>query len=405
MQNDETRGTAPVPGGWPPSGLVLLNLIQAGNLDRVESEAKRFLAQDPEDSTAHYYLTLALIDLKKPQEAKGHLDFLLSSEPDSVTTRIAAVCYHGALDQWSEARRHIAEGLRLDPDLAFFHRYAAIADLRRMKLKEAKIHISRARELDPDDGDIANLHIRIHGVGETSAADALNRLEEYRAALRLDPENAALHDSVGDIYLDDLDDPEEAEKHYREALRIEPGDRDYQRDLFHAVAKRSLVYRLFSLPSRTFTWLGHVARGISLQPWRLMFLIIGFKAVMGFFLWLLLATVLFWPGGKVYEWLLVSEIKRGSAASNAELRAWFWFRRWPRWGRFALFLGANLALWGGLFAALNFPLSAGYAFVAIAIAIHLLFVSVAWGLRRAIAASAKRKAERRKTPPPLPGQR
>ena len=131
----------------------------------------------------------------------------------------------------------------------------------------------------------------------------------------------------------------------------------------------------------------------------------GFKAVIGFLIWLGLATVLFWPGGKVYEWLLVSEIKRGSDASNAELRAWFWFRRWPRGGRFVLFLGVNPALWGGLFAALKTPLATGYAFVAAMIAIHLLFVSVAWGLRRAGTASAKRKAERGKSPPPLPRRR
>jgi hypothetical protein len=206
---------------------------------------------------------------------------------------------------------------------------------------------------------------------------------------------------MGGVYLVDLDSPPEAERHFREALRMEPGNRDYQRNLFQAVAKRSLVYRLFSLPSRTYTWLGQVAHGIALQPWRLLFLIIGFKAVVGFFFWLGLVTVLFWPGGKVYEWLLVSEIKRGSAASNAELRAWFWFRRWPRWARFTTFLTINLALWGGLFAALKFPLTVGYAFVASVMAIHLLFVSVAWGIRRATAASAasaasaERKAERR----------
>lgn len=406
MTDHETDGTAPgQTGGRRPSELVLHHLVQAGNLDRLESEAKRFLAEDPEDTSAHYYLTLALIDLERLLEAKLHLGHLLSNEPESVITHIAAVAYYDAAGDGSKVRHHIDEGLRLAPDLAYFHRHAAISSLHRLKLKEARRHIARARELDPDDGDIANLYIRIHGAEETSAEDALRRLDDYRAALRLDPENAALHDSMGDVCLDELDDPVEAEKHYREALRIEPGNRAYQRDLFQAVAKRSLVYRLFSLPSRTFTWLGHVARGIAIQPWRILFLLIGIKVVGVFLLWLLLATVLFWPGGKVYEWLLVSEIKRGAGTSNAELRAWHWFRRWPAWGRFALFLGVNLLLWGALFTATGAPLVEGYAFVAFVVGLHFVFVCVAWSLRKHHASSARRKAERRKSPPPLPARR
>ncbi|MCB1090793.1 MAG: hypothetical protein KDL87_04635 [Verrucomicrobiae bacterium] len=390
-------------GNWSASELVLLNLIHAGNLERVETEAKRFLAQDPGDSSAHFYLTLALIDLKKFSEAKSHLDHLLSSEPESVRPHIAAVCLHGARANWSLVRRHVAEGLRIDPDVAFFYRYAAIADLREMKFAGAKRHIARARDLDPDDADIANLYIRIHGLSETSMTDALRRLDEYRAALRLDPHNASLHDSIGDVYLDELDDPGEAEKHYREALRLDPGDRDYQRDLFNAVAKRSLIYRLFSIPSRTFIWLGHLATAIRFQPWRLIFLVIGIKVVLAFLAWLVVVTALLWPGGKVYEWLLVSEIKRGSAASIDELRAWYWVRRWPIWVRFSLFLAVNLGFWGGLFALLGVSLAAGYLTVAIVAGVHLLVVAVLWGFRRIRANSASRSAERRrKGPPPLP---
>jgi len=74
---------------------------------------------------------------------------------------------------------------------------------------------------------------------------------------------------------------------------------------FRAVARRDLIYRLFSLPSRTFTWLCHVLTVVRLQPWRLLLLMIAFKLVGIFLLWLLAATVILWPGGKAYEWLQV----------------------------------------------------------------------------------------------------
>lgn len=398
----------PPESSWNPmrsADFVLSNLISAGNLERVEREAKRFLEIDPEDSDAHYYLTLAAIDLSKIPVARDHLGFLLAREPEQLRTHIAACCFYGKVEDWRRVRGHVREGLRLNPDNAFFYRMAAIADLKELKLEEAKRHISRARQLDPDDADIAHLHIRIHGAGESDATSALRQLDEYRRALALDPTNAAVHNSMGDVYLDDLDDPAEAEKHYREALRLEPGDRTYQRDLFNAVAKRSLVYRLFSIPSRAFAWLKLLGYTIRYQPWRLIFLFIGFKLVIAYFCWLFIATALFWPGCKVYEWLLVSEIKAGAGASIGKLRAWHWIRRWPAWVRFGAFLLANAAIWGAIFSLLGISLAAGYTFVGVVTGIHLAIVLLLWLLKRLSTASAKRAARRRKTPPPLPKQR
>lgn len=384
------------------SRLVLQTLLEAGNLDRVVAEARRFLEQDPEDSTAHFYLVLALTDLKRRREAQMHLDHLLAAEPEAARTHLAAVCLYASAEHWSKVQHHVNEGLRIDPDHGFFHRFAAIASLKKLDLAAARRHIARARQLDPDDADTANLYIRIHGATETTAADAVKRLDDYRAALRLDPHNAALHNSIGDLHLNELADPLEAERAYREALRIEPDNPIYQQDLFQAVAARSITYRLFSIPSRTFAWLYLVTTTIARQPWRIIFLVIGAKAVAAFLIWLLLATLIFWPGGKAYEWLLVSEIRRGSAASDTELRLWFWLRRWPRWVRFALFLGFNLGLWGACFALLGLPIAVGYLIVAVFSAVHLLFVSIAWAIRRGRANSALQRRERRRTPPPLP---
>ncbi len=388
-----------------PSRLVLANLAQAGNLDRLIAEARRFLEQDPEDFDAHYFLALGLTDDERYGDAWPHVAFVLQARPESSETLFAAVHWFAAQNRWREARPHIREGMRVDPEEAFFHRYAAIDAASRMRIKEAKAHIDRARQLAPDDPDIVNLHIRIHGADETSLEDAYKRLHEYEEALRLDPHSAELHNSIGDVYLDEIDDPVKAETHYREAVLREPGNRLYQRDLFQAVAKRSLVYRIFSIPSRTFRWLGLVGHAIRYQPWRIIFLLIGIKFVLGFFLWLMLATILFYPGGKIYEWLLVSEIKRGADASLGELRAWHWFRRWPLWARFSLFLFLNLGIWAGLFLFLGIPLEAGFFFVAVVGGFHALIVGVLWGLRRLSAARARRKMERNRTPPPLPTRR
>jgi len=302
------------------SAATLQNLLVSRNLERLEEEARRFLEKDPEDLEAHFYLAAALIDLERAREAWPHVEILISSAPEEADTHLMAIVYYRGIKRWRAMKKHIDEALRINPDNAVFHYYAALYEIQRLHIGKAQKHVDKARELDPEDADIADLAIRINGVEQDSAVDAWQGLEEYRETLKREPENAALHSGIGDIYLDRLDLPREAEAHYREALRIVPKNHDYQKELFSAVAKRSLIYRLVSIPSRTFQWLGHLCYAIVRQPWRLLLLLIGFKVVIVFFIWLILVAVVFWPAGKIYEWLLVSEIKAGARASLGHLR-------------------------------------------------------------------------------------
>lgn len=214
----------------------------------------------------------------------------------------------------------------------------------------------------------------------------MKRLEEYRRALAIDPQNAALHNSMGNVLLDELEDPVDAEQHYRAALRIKPDNRVYQRDLFHSVARRSLLYRVFSLPSRSFTWLGRVGHALRYQPWRLIFLLmflpIGFKFVLAYFGWLVTVTVLFWPAGKIYEWFLVSEIKYAQGASMSMVMAWHRIQQWSFSTRLLLFLGLNVALWIGLFLALGVPVGKGLYFLLLFVVLHFACTATLLGYRK-----------------------
>ncbi|MBK1828339.1 tetratricopeptide repeat protein [Haloferula rosea] len=379
-------------------------LYQSGHDDQLIAEARRRLGLDPNDWSAHYYLCMGLCRLDRQREARPHLDFLLRTDPETVDAQFAATFFHSSAGKWRKARPHIAAGLRLDPDETAFLTSAAIADLSELKLDSARRHIDRARQLDPDDPEIANLHIRIHAASEESTSAALQRLEEYQQALRLEPGNASLHNSIGDVYLNELEDPAAAEEHYRIALQSEPGNAQYQQDLFHAVARRSLIYRIFSIPTRTFEWLRALGRACLLQPWRLLLFLLAGKFVLGFLIWLVLATLVFWPGGKVYEWLLVSEMKRPAKASLRGMQLWYRLRLLPVWSRFLFFLVINGLLWGACFHLLDISLMEGYAFFGAFTGIHFVVVSILWLLRRA-KTSRTRKRRMRRQPPPLPAQR
>lgn len=319
------------------SGRVLSILHGAGNAERLVAEARRFLARDPEDLDAHFYLVLGFCNLRRLPEAKPHVRELQRLEPESVNTHIAAIRFHLMKQNWKEAERLAVEGMRIDPDWPYFHLAAAIVASNQFRPADARRHIARARELSPEDPETVNLYIRLHAAMETTAKEAWKRLREYEAALRLDPGNASLHNSIGDVYLNELENPAKAEEHYRIALQSEPHDRDYQCDLFDAVARRSVIYRLFSLPSRTFAILRGCLSVLRAHPWIVIFLLLAFKFVLAFAVWLAVATVLLWPGCKVYEWFVVSELRSASGTPVRMLALWLRIRRYPLWMRFGAF--------------------------------------------------------------------
>ena len=96
-------------------GRRLETLFTAGNWERLVEEARRFLALQPDHPGAHYSLAWALTELKKYDEAGEHVRFLLAHHPEAGDTHRAAAFWYRRRGRGRAARRHIREGLRLDP--------------------------------------------------------------------------------------------------------------------------------------------------------------------------------------------------------------------------------------------------------------------------------------------------
>lgn len=365
-----------------PSDRVLSMLSMAGNNERLVAEARRFLSLDPEDLDAHFYLVTGHCDLRQFAEAERHVQELLRLDPGSVNTHIAAVRFHLVKRQWKAAGRFAEAGMRIDPEWPYFHLAAAIVASNQHRPADARRHIARARELSPEDPETVNLHIRLHAAMETTAKDAWKRLREYEAALQLDPGNASLHNSIGDVYLNELENPAKAEEHYRIALQSEPHHRDYQRDLFQAVARRSVLYRLLSLPSRTFEILRESGSVLRDHPWIVIFLLLAFKFVLAFAAWLAVATALLWPGCKVYEWFVVAELRSVSDTPVRMLSLWLRIRRFPLWLRFGAFVALSSAIWSVLFLLAGMPLARGFRYAGIFLGVHLAVLLVQRSARK-----------------------
>lgn len=288
---------------------ALSQLLSTGNYRQTIAQGKRFLQEDPNDLVTHYCLAYSYVAIGEISNAWPHLDFTLSRNPNDSCSHLLAAVYFKAVGDDYRAEWYCDTGLQLDPENSIFYFFKAEVAVKKLKLELDHSLIDQALKLDPDDPDYRHFLIHLQGVTNNSLTSSWEKIEKLKETLGLDPDNAAIHHSIGDVFLDEIKDPRQAEVHFRDALRLKPSDCDYQRSLFQAVAQRDLVYRVLSIPSRTCQGIGHLIQAISLQPWRIIFLVIGFKGVILAAIWLVLVVIFFWPAAKIYEWMIVSEFR------------------------------------------------------------------------------------------------
>lgn len=339
-------------------------------------EGHRFLSLDADDFDAHLALLLAYSQSNRLPEAKPHLDCLLRNLPEESSVLAGAAHYYQKSGNWRKVITFANQGLSVDADDCRFHYYLSVAAAARYEVKKARRHIQRARELSPHDADYAHFEVALTHAVDSSVKGGLQEIESYQEALQLEPENPDLHHSIGVVYLEQLHKPREAEGFIREALRLDPQDERFQKSLFRAVAERDPVYRVFSLPGRAFETVQATLVLLTKQPWRLLLLLVGFKFVLAYFFWLFLVAIFFWPGGRVYEYLLVAEFPSPKKSSLKRLQDWNRFQAIPRSLRFLAFVLLNLALWLGLFWWIGLSWKIGLGFIAILWFFHFIMLGV-----------------------------
>ncbi len=344
--------------------------------DRLEVASVDYLREFPEESCGHEHRVAALIGLDRCREAGGHIDWLLRHSGDCGHVHHLAAIYFSAVGKRKLAWEHVGKAISLDPEIAFYHYTACRIALQRRKLKEARRAIDRALELAPDDPTITNFHIRVSGLRGGSNVGAWRRVERTRQALALDPENKGLHETLGDIFALEIDDPGEAIRHYRAALALEPTDKELQAELFRVYERQNLLYRLICLPNSAWRWFRAVIR----SPGALLYLVIGIKLVGAFLVWLAVVTVLFSPLALLFRWTLIGGIRVHARPGRSQFRR---FHGQPMAIRLGCFLALNMAGWFFLFRLLDIAPGVGFAFVGGFAALHFVVLLLFAGARKA----------------------
>lgn len=213
----------------------------ARNLAGALATARRVLALDPEHPLAHRYAAACLVDLGQVNAGEQEARLALSLDPESPYPHYILGVVHenrGQLKQAHIAYRTALERAHTDP---LFHRAAARVCCRLMLLDDARAYLVRALALDPASPDtlamLGDLELRERQVGE---AERLGR-----EALALDPGHRKAHVLLGTIALHYRRDPAAAREHALSALADNPRDADALYLMRGITARRSRLLGLW----------------------------------------------------------------------------------------------------------------------------------------------------------------
>jgi len=342
----------------------LEHLSNASQWERLIEIGRKCLAADPHDRDAHRHVAWAYAKTKRPKEMQPHVEFLLGLDANDPVHHHLAAVYRLGCKQPKRAREHVDSALRDDPQNPTYHYVACVAALRLKDVKTADRHIHEARSLAPNWAAAAHLEIRIDGSRQTRAREAWERIRRLEETLGLDPSNAPVYETIGDIYLRELEDPRKAESFYRQALALDPTDKGIQAKLFKSIGSRSLLYRTLSTP-----W-----------HYSLLLVIIFIKAFGIFLGWMLLVRVFFAPAAKIYEWFVLTDVPRQPNRLLAPLAR---IRRFPLWIRMTITACLIMGLWIAIVSwAFKTPPFTTLQIMTAIFVIHLIPICIAVGFRK-----------------------
>ncbi len=227
-------------------------LLEQSRPDLAEAEFRQELLESPSNPHAHAYLALCLAGREKLDEATEEARQAIAAAPDLAF----AHHIHGAVlrdrNRFDEAASAAEEAIRLEPEEASYHGLLAQVRLDQRRWPSALESAERGLALDPEDTHCRNLR--------SVALMQLGRKDEARQAadgtLARKPEDSMSHTTRGWTLLDE-GRAKEALEHFREALRLRPGNEWARQGIVEALKARHFVYRWML---RYFLWMGKLSR-------------------------------------------------------------------------------------------------------------------------------------------------
>ena len=223
-------------------------LIYRGRFTEAQEILTSVVADAPDSGGAHALRALCFMGAGEPADAHDAAKTAVGLDPDQSFPHYVLAHVLRSSSRHAAALEPARAAVRLDPDDPDTHSLeaACLADAQRWD--DVLDCVERALALDPTHSEALNLRaVALRSTGRTDEAR-----EALRVALEDDPDHALTHANVGWTELKD-GDPNEAIRHFREALRLDPSDEYARQGLIYALRARYPLYR----PVLWWQMLGH----------------------------------------------------------------------------------------------------------------------------------------------------
>ena len=226
----------------------------AGQWERMEALGKELLVTSPEESELLSAVGVAVFQQDRLEESRKYFEGAIVNEPDHDASHAGMGWYWVRKKKFASAEECLRRALVISPESDYHW-----IDLGRILLMQGnarggKTCAEKALAIDSGNVDAIALHADAEsageGIGRTPAAVRRERLE---GALGLEPENANLHEALGEV-LQEEGRLREAEERYREALALDPTRPWLWRKVRRMGLKRDGIDYLLSLPWRIGLW-------------------------------------------------------------------------------------------------------------------------------------------------------
>jgi Tfp pilus assembly protein PilF len=248
-------------------------LIQQARYSLAEQELRQFLAQDPNEATAHAYLSLCFTGQDQHEAAIQAAERAIVLTPDWSYPHycLARSLYYG--EHLQPAKAAISEALRLDPEQASYYSLQASIYFDCRCYDQTLRSAEAGLRCDPHHISCANMR--------ALALLFLNQIQPAQnaiaATLAQDPENAMTHAIQGWVALHQ-GQHKTALHSFQEALRLNPNQEWARRGLVEALKARNAIYRVIMRydlwRDRTKVHWGHVAALLFLPQLRAFFVLL-----------------------------------------------------------------------------------------------------------------------------------
>ena len=213
-------------------------LFEQGRYEQAVGEFQLHLGQAAEDPLTHALMAMCFTRLDKLREATEHAQRAIHLSPD------VSIGYHALAivmlerNRLREARQLVEEAIKLKPYEADYFAILASIHLQESRWKEALAAANQGLQIDPEHGTCTNLRAQaLVKLGDRAAAS-----QTMGEALARRPDDAWTHANQGWALLHQRE-PYKALEHFREALRLEPGNEWARAGIIEAMKARNFVYR------------------------------------------------------------------------------------------------------------------------------------------------------------------